>query len=292
MPTSQKKPVASSSDIASVRKLGVLAGGGALPARLAACCEKQGIEIFIVAFDGQTYPETVQNREHIWTTLGSAGKIIKTLKSHNVSDLVMIGHIRRPAFSELKPDLKGAEILARIGMKSLGDNDLLELLRGELEREGFRLHGIQQFVADLLTKEGILGRYKPSQKNLESIKRGISVAQALGKQDVGQSVIVQNGLIIAVEAIEGTDEMIHRSKGYLRAGGGAILVKSCKPHQDKDLDLPTIGPDTVRAAIDAGLVGIAIEARNSLMVDADELVGFANQHKIFVYGFSTKDYGI
>lgn len=292
MPTIPKKSITLSSGAESILRLGVLAGGGALPARLAICCEEMGIEVFVIAFEGQTAPETVHNREHLWTTLGAAGKIIKTLKNHNVKDIVMIGHIRRPAFTELKPDLKGAEILARIGVKSLGDNDLLGLLRCELEREGFLLHGIQEFVSGLLTKEGVLGRYKPSRKHMESIGRGIDISRALGVQDIGQSVIVQNGMVIAVEAIEGTDELIRRSKGYFRAGGGAILVKSCKPQQDKYLDLPTMGPDTVYSAVEAGLCGIAIEAQNSLMIDVDEIVRLADQHKIFVYGFSTKDHGM
>jgi UDP-2,3-diacylglucosamine hydrolase len=273
---------------ADVKKLGILAGGGTLPLRLIEACNSLGIGVFTVAFKGQTSPETVKDTAHIWTSLGSAGKTINALKAQGIHDLVLIGNIRRPSFNEIAPDWKGAQILTRIGLKARGDNGLLVLLRAELEREGFRLHGIHKFMKHLLTPAGSLGLYKPNKEQMSSITRGIKIAKALGEQDVGQSVIMQNDLVIALEAIEGTDALITRSHSLLRPGGGAILVKACKPQQDRDLDLPTIGPETIRIANAAGLCGIAIEAHNSLMVDAQELINCADKHKMFVFGFSSQ----
>lgn len=274
-----------------VKKLGIIAGGGVLPEKLAQCCEKNGIEVFVVAFEGQTRPETVDGREHLWSAVGSAGKIIKTLKNHAVRDLVLIGNIRRPSLSELKPDLKTAEFFARIGLRALGDNDILELLKEELAREGFAVHGVQYFMRDLLSAAGPVGSYKPGKKQEATIARGIEVARALGALDVGQAVIVQGALVLGVEGIEGTDELIRRCNGYQRKGEGPVLVKMCKPAQDKYLDLPTIGPDTVLIAAENGLSGIIIEAGNSLLIDPEEVAAIADRHKMFVYGVSISGNG-
>lgn len=274
----------------NIQSLGILAGGGVLPSRLAEECVKSGITPYIIAFEGQADQNGIDTYDHVWMPLGAIGAILKKLKSQNITDIVMIGRIRRPSFHELKPDLKAAEIIARIGLKALGDNDILSLLRDELHKEGITVHGVQNFMSGLLTRAGAIGRYKPSVKYTETIKRGVEVARGLGQLDVGQSVIVQNGLVIGVEGIEGTDELVRRCKGYLRKGGGAILVKTCKPHQDKYLDLPTIGPDTIRVAVEAGLSGIIIEAGSSLMIDPLEIAEIANRHKIFVYGISITDY--
>ncbi len=271
----------------NVKKLGIIAGGGVLPEKLAQCCEDRGIEVFIVAFSDQTRSAAVAGREHIWSSIGAAGKIIKTLKSHCIQDLVLIGNIKRPGLADLKPDLKTAEFFARVGLRALGDNNILELLKSELAREGFQVHGIQNFMQDILTKPGAVGQFKPSKKQDETIRRGVDIARGIGQLDVGQSVIVQGGIVLGVEAAEGTDELIRRCKAYQRKGDGPILVKMCKPHQDKYLDLPTIGPDTVLIAVENGLSGIIIEAGNSLLIEPEEVAKIANRHKIFVYGFST-----
>jgi len=273
-----------------IKKLGIIAGGGLLPVKLAECCEKYDIDVFVCAFDGQTNPAAVKGREHMWGTIGAAGKIMKTLKDHDVHDLVLIGNIRRPSLAELKPDFKTAEFFARIGFKSRGDNDILELLKDELNREGFAVHGIQNFMQDLLTPSGLIGKHKPDRAEMESIRRGVTVSQEIGRLDIGQSVIIQNSYVIGVEGAEGTDELIKRCKAYLRKGGGAVLVKTCKPMQHKYLDLPTIGPDTIMVAADHGLSGIVIESGNSLLIDPDAIKELADRHKIFVMGITLTDY--
>mgnify|MGYP002814772653 FL=1 len=273
-----------------IKKLGIIAGGGQIPARLADCCEKKGIEVFVCAFEGQTDKALTQGRHHIWSSLGAAGKIIKTFKDHNVHDLVLIGSIRRPSLAELKPDIKTAEFFARIGLKALGDNDLLELLKDELGREGFTVHGVQSFMQDLLAPCGVLGKHKPPKALQDTIKRGVIVSQEIGRLDIGQSVLVQQGHVIAVEAAEGTDEMIRRAKAYMRKGGGGVLVKTCKPMQHKYLDLPTIGPDTIMVAVECGLSGVVIEAGSSLLLDPEIVRDIADRHKLFVIGIDTADY--
>jgi hypothetical protein len=267
-----------------VTKLAIVAGGGDLPRRLLDACEQQNIEVFIVGFENQTDKDIYHGHMHMHTRIGAAGQIIKTLQSHDISDMVIIGDMRRPTLAELKPDMRTAKFFARLGFQAMGDNTILTALRSELEREGFKIHGVHKFVTDLLTEHGTLTKKKPNKDAMANIARGVSVSRLLGEIDVGQSVIVQEGLVLGVEAIEGTNALIERCEDYQRKGSGPILVKLCKTGQDQDLDLPTLGLKTIELAIKHGLSGIAIEAGASLMVDKDACVKMANAAKIFIIG--------
>lgn len=265
-------------------RLGVIAGGGNVPQLLLAACDSAGIEVFVVGFEGQTDPAIFEGRNFMMTRLGAAGQILSTLRSHDIKDLVLIGSIRRPSLGELKPDMRTAQFFARIGLRALGDDSLLRILREELEREGFAIHGVQEFVKDLLAGSGEVGRYKPKKADWVDIERGIEVSQSLGVLDVGQSVIVQEEIVLGVEAAEGTDELIRRCAGYRRKGRGGVLVKTCKPQQDHDFDLPAIGPDTIRLCAQTGLAGVVVQAGYSLLVDREEVRRIADKHKLFVTG--------
>lgn len=270
--------------VTSIARLGIIAGSGALPERLLIACDKKGITPFVVGFEGQTDPTLIKNRDHMWTRLGAAGKVIKTLKENGIQDLVMIGSIRRPSLGEMVPDLRTIDFYRKLGLKALGDNDFLSAVRKLLEEEGFTLHGVHKFADDLLTTEGALGRHKPSEEDWADIRRGLEVAQALGAIDAGQSVIVQEGFVLGVEAAEGTDELIRRCKALKRKGRRGVLVKTCKPQQDRDMDLPTIGPQTARLAVEADLAGIVVHAGHSLIIDPEEVAQIADKHKMFVIG--------
>ncbi|MCB9978724.1 MAG: UDP-2,3-diacylglucosamine diphosphatase LpxI [Rhodospirillales bacterium] len=268
--------------------LGVIAGGGSVPARLLAVCARRGITPVVVALEGQTDPALVVGHAHIWTSLGKAGRGIAFLKEKGVRDLVMIGSVRRPALSELVPDWRTVKFFARIGLRGAGDDDLLRALREELEREGFILRGVHEFADDLLTRRGAYGVVTPGAQARADIRRGFTVAQALGRVDVGQSVIVQQGIVLGVEAAEGTDALILRCADLRRKNtgkdDGGVLVKVFKPGQDRDLDLPAIGPRTVDLAAQAGLSGIALEAGNSLILDPEDVTRRANEASLFVTG--------
>lgn len=278
-------PAAPQSGIApDVKKLGIIAGGGSLPAKLAQACEGRGIEIFIVALEGQADPALVMGRNHLLTRIGAAGQIIETLKFHEVRDLVLIGSVRRPGLAEMRPDMRAVRFFAQVGLRALGDDGLLKALKSELGREGFRVRGVQEFIENLVAGAGPVGRVVPDDESRADIARGFEVLRIMGAADVGQSVIVQENIVLGVEAAEGTDELIRRCIAYKRAGRGGVLVKAAKPGQDTDLDLPTIGPETVRLCAEAGLFGIAFEAGRTLLVDADEVAMIADQYNIFVAG--------
>lgn len=266
-------------------KLGIIAGGGHIPGRLVSACLDLGITPFIIAFEGQTDPQLTEGHSHFWARLGGAGHIIRTLKKHAVQDLVLVGSIRRPCVKDIFPDAKALSFFAKAGLKALsGDDSLLRALRHFLEEEGFALHGVHKIARDLLTPEAVLTKVKPSEDQQADIERGVCVTQLLGRADVGQAAVVQAGVVLAIEAVEGTDQLIERARCLQRKGTGGVLVKTCKPQQDEDLDLPTIGLDTLKNAHLAGLSGVAVHAEHSLMMNRDELIEFADAHKMFVVG--------
>lgn len=267
-----------------IRRLGIIAGGGALPALLAESCERQGLSPFIVALAGHADPEILRGREHLEIPLGHAGSAIAALKERGIRDIVLIGAVRRPGWGELAPDLRTLKFLARIGTRALGDDGLLKIVRDELELEGFILHGIQDFAGDLLTPAGVLGRHKPDSGQREDIARGFEVSQALGALDVGQACIVQGGIVLGVEGAEGTDELIRRCAPLHRKGRGGVLVKTCKPGQERDLDLPMAGPQTLRLAAQSGLSAVALHAGRSLSVDRAEMIRIADKAGLVLTG--------
>ena len=202
----------------------------------------------------------------------------------------MIGTIRRPGFFDLMPDLRTTAFFAKIGMKSLGDDGILRALVKEIESEGMAVKGVHEVLPEILVKKGILGKYKPDKQAEADIRRGIEVALELGKLDVGQAVVVQQGLVLGVEGIEGTDELIRRCGDYRRKGEGGVLVKLRKPQQDMRIDLPTIGPRSVTRAKESGLRGIALHAGNGLIVDEDEVIRQADKEGLFVIGVDPGEY--
>jgi DUF1009 family protein len=262
--------------------LGILAGGGTLPRQVAEAAAAQGRPVFLVAFEGQHAPETVANFPHVVLPIAKAGQILKALKTAGVVDLVMAGGVRRPSLPELGLDWRGVQLFAKIGVKALGDDGLLGAIGKELEREGFRLVGPGDILKNGTTEAGLLGRHAPDAQAEADIAHGIAVAKALGALDIGQAVIVQQGLVLGVEAIEGTDALILRAGPLRRDGPGGVLVKIAKPQQDRRIDLPTIGPATVEQAKAAGLRGIAIQAGNTLVLDRDALIRVADSAGLFV----------
>lgn len=265
-------------------KLAILAGGGTLPARIAEAVRGQGREVFIVAFDGHTDPQTVAGLPHLWSRFGAAGTILRRLHEEGVGEVVLAGPVRRPSFTELMPDWRTARFLARVGTRALGDDGLLRAVVREVEEDGFRVVGLHELLRDLLTVAGPVGRLMPDADAERDIARGVEVARALGALDVGQGAVVQQGIVLAVEAIEGTDAMLGRCAGLIRPGPGGVLVKVKKPKQDRRIDLPTMGVTTVERAAASGLRGIAVEAGGSLLVDRAAVAEAADRLGLFVVG--------
>ncbi|HEX9646549.1 MAG TPA: UDP-2,3-diacylglucosamine diphosphatase LpxI [Alphaproteobacteria bacterium] len=266
-------------------RLGVLAGGGRLPRVVLEACRRQGREVFAVAFEGSTDPETVTDMPHQWVRLGAVGQTIALLKANRVEELVMAGPVARPSWAGMRPDLRALKLLPKVLAGGQGDDSILSLAIRELEAEGFRVVGAHAVVPELLAPAGPLGARVPDRGARADIARGVEVAMALGAVDVGQAVVVQQGVVLGIEAVEGTDALLGRAATLRRDGPGGVLVKCRKPSQDRRADLPSIGADTVRRAREAGLRGIAVEAGETLVLDRALVIEAADAGGLFVYGF-------
>ena len=265
--------------------LGIIAGGGALPQKLIEACRRDQRSFFVLGFKGQTDDSIMQGTPHAWSKLGAMAQSISILKSNGVDTLVMAGSIRRPGLLELKPDLRAIQVFAKLGVRALGDDSLLSGVVRELETDGFKVIGAHEIEPGLITPEGVLGAVSPSGGNRADIELGITITKTLGRLDVGQACVVQQSFVLGIEAVEGTDALLERCRKLKRKGAGGVLVKSCKPQQDKRLDLPAVGLRTVRLAFEAGLAGIALEAGASLLLDRDAVIAAADKLGLFILGF-------
>jgi UDP-2,3-diacylglucosamine hydrolase len=265
--------------------LGIIAGSGTLPRRLIESAQAKGRNVFIIALEGEAEPETVANIAHIWCRLGAAAKALRALRDNGVSDVCFAGGVHRPSLSAIRPDWRAAKFFAKIGYRLLGDDGLFSAIAKELESEGFRVIGAHDLLDDAVTvPEGPLGRIVPSAEAESDIARGIEIARAVGALDIGQAVVVQQGLVLGVEAIEGTDALLRRCAGLRRDGAGGVLVKVQKPGQESRIDRPTVGTQTVRLAAEAGLQGIAAEAGATLLLDREQVIRAADAAGLFVVG--------
>jgi UDP-2,3-diacylglucosamine hydrolase len=269
-------------------KLGIVAGSGELPMRVLDAARAAGRFVFVLALEGAADPALVAGSvPHGWIRLGAAAKGIALLRDNGIEEIVFAGGVRRPSLLSLMPDWRAAKFLAKIGTRALGDNGLLgAIVRTLEEEEGFRVVGADTILASSLVPSGPLGRISPDPVAENDIALGMKAARALGALDIGQAVIVQQGVVLAVEAAEGTDALLARSKDLGREGPGGILVKLVKPGQERRVDLPTIGPGTVRNAAAAGLRGIAVEANAALILDRAATIEAADRAGLFVVGIA------
>jgi UDP-2,3-diacylglucosamine hydrolase len=265
-------------------KLGIIAGSGALPGRIIESCRAAGREVFVLALEGEAERATVEGVPHAWCRIGGAAAGLDVLRAQGVGELVLAGGVRRPSLAALRPDWRAAKFFARVGYRALGDDGLLSAIVRELEREGFRVIGPDQLLGGAELRDGPLGRIRPDADALADIAHGLRLARAIGALDIGQAVVVQHGLVLGVEAIEGTDALLRRCAELRRDGPGGVLVKAEKPGQERRADRPTIGPRTVTLAAESGLRGIAAQAGATLVLDRDQVIRLADAAGLFVVG--------
>ena len=267
------------------RNLGILAGGGHLPLQVAKAAKAGGRSVFVVGLEGFVDKSWLPDWPHEIVRMGAAGRIKAALLEHGCRDLVLIGPVRRPSFFDMRPDLECTRILARIGKSAfMGDDGLLAAVVKVIGEYGFRVLGAHEVLKEALAPEGLLTRAAPDATAMADIVRGIAVARALGAVDVGQGCVVQQGVVLAVEAAEGTDGMLRRCRTLALPAFGGVLVKVVKPGQDRRIDLPTIGPATIAAAAEAGLRGIAFEAAGAILVNRTASIAAADKAGLFLLG--------
>ena len=266
------------------KKLGMIAGGGMMPVEIIHHCIRTGREIFVVGIEPYAKEEELKEAPHIFAKIGEAGKMLKALAKNNAHEVVLAGGVKRPSFRELIPDWEGAKIMARLAIKKMSDDNMFRAVIDEIERHGFKVVGIEEVVPDMMFSEGVYGKMKPTAEDMDDIRRGIKVAKALGAVDVGQAAVVQEGMVLAVEAIEGTDMMLSRAATVKKKGKAPVMVKVLKPGQDKRVDLPAIGLQTIEQLKKYGIKGIAVEAGGILLIEREAVIRMANEAGIFIIG--------
>jgi DUF1009 family protein len=265
--------------------LGIIAGGGPLPGQVAAAALGAGREVFVVALEGYAEPAVVAGFPHEEVRLGAAGRSIAALRARGCVDVVLAGPVKRPSLLDIRPDAEGAKLLARIGRAAFaGDDGFLAAIVRVLGEEGFRVLGAHEIMREVLGPAGLLTKAAPDAAAMADIARGVAVVRALGAADIGQACVVQQGIVLAVEAIEGTDAMLGRAGSLKRPGPGGVLVKLVKPAQDRRADLPTIGPETLRHASEAGLRGVAFEAEGTILLHREASIKAAEAAELFLLG--------
>jgi len=273
-----------------VNKLGLIAGGGSLPVEIAQHCERSGRPLFVIRLKGFAGTD-LSPYAGAEVGLAEIGKCMKALKRAGCRSICLAGNVARPDFSSLVPDLRGLMLLPKVvaGARK-GDDALLRVLVGEFEREGFQVEGAHDVMEDLTLAAGPLGAHRPSDEDLADARRALHVARAIGALDVGQAAVVSHGLVLAVEAQEGTDALLNRVAelpAHLRGRPGAgqgVLAKAPKPIQETRVDLPTIGLATVQGVARAGLAGIVGEAGRLLVLDREATIALADELGVFILG--------
>jgi DUF1009 family protein len=271
-------------------KLGLIAGGGALPVEVARACVDAGRSVFVVRLKGLADP-ALDDYPGVDAAIGELGKMLKALKAAKCASVCMTGVVQRPDFSKLAVDLRGLAALPGIILAARkGDDGLLRAVVRVFEKDGFHIEGAQDVANGLSLGAGPLGQVSPSEEHREDIERALNVAREIGRLDIGQGAVSARGLVLAVEAQEGTDAMLRRVADLPPALRGTpehlvgVLAKAPKPIQERRVDLPTIGLATVQRAAKAGLAGIVGEAGGLLILDREQVIAEADALGLFIYG--------
>jgi DUF1009 family protein len=260
--------------------VGLIAGGGQFPLRIAEAARKKGHRVVVVAHQGETDPALEESvDETVWIKLGQLGHLIRALKKRKVRRAVMAGTItKKRMFENILPDIKGLMVMSKLAV--FHDDDILRAVAAEMAKEGIEIVGSAGYVPELLAPAGCLTRRRPSKTEEDEIRFGWSIAKELGRLDIGQCVVVRKKTVLALEALEGTDQTILR--GGRLAGEKAVVVKVSKPNQDLRFDVPSVGLDTVRVMAEVRAAVLAVEAGKTLMFDRAEMVSYADGQGICI----------
>jgi DUF1009 family protein len=275
--------------------LAMIVGGGAIPIAVAEAVMRGGRRVVMFPVRGWADPAAVERFPHHWIAAVQAGRFMRYARAEGCRDVVFIGTAVRPPFYSLRVDWMALRLLPRVFRSYRGGDDhLLSGVARIFEDHGFRIVGAHQVAPNILISEGPIGSIQPAAHDRDDIARGLALLRAIGPFDVGQAAVVAANHVLAVEAAEGTDNMLARiaelrERGRIStAKGVGVLVKAPKPGQDRRFDLPAIGPKTVEAAARAGLAGIAVVAGSTIIAEPAEVARAADKARLFVYGIDER----
>lgn len=266
-------------------QIGIIAGAGQLPEILSLDAKERGYKVLTVALEDLASSEMNRLSDSIkWVNAGRLGEIIKILKDYDVKSVLMAGKVPKTLFfkSKVSPDLRAIKVLFSLNSKS--DDVILKAITDEIEKEGINVIDTASFSPHLLTPEGLLTAKAPSKDKEKDIEYGWKIAKKVGSLDIGQTVVVKSLAVMAVEAIEGTDEAILRGGKW--AGEGAVIVKVSKPQQDMRLDVPVVGSGTLEAIIKIKADVLALEAHKSIIINRKQFLNDADKAGICVIGLT------
>jgi len=265
---------------APLHALGIIAGNGVYPLLVAGAARKAGIKkIVAAAFTGETDPVLGQHIDVIeWMRVGQLGRLLKFLREQDIHHAIMAGQIAPKNLYDLRPDLKAVMLLGKL--KQRNAESIFAALADELAKIEVDLLPATTFLEDSIAKLGLIAGPKLSSREEYDVELGWNIAREIARLDIGQTVIVKNGTIVAVEALEGTNEAIRRGGALAREG--AVMVKVAKPNQDMRFDVPIIGPETIRVATEAGLRVIAVEAGKTLFLQREVIGNLAGAASISI----------
>lgn len=261
-----------------------------MPCEIASAVIARGGAVHIVGLEGEAEGD-IENFPHTWVNWGGIGAMLRAFKSAGCRDLVIVGRVRRPNLRAIRPDL-GFWTSLPVLLQFLrgGDDAILRLVVGFFERHGLRVIGVHEAAPELIAPAGVLGLHAPQQRHLEAIVRGSQALAALGPFDAAQAAVADHDGLIAVEGADGTDAMLRRladpigGRGRSAGAGSGVLVKLPKPDQERRIDLPAIGPDTMRRAAEAGLAGVAVLTGQTLFAERKRSLELADEMGLFVTG--------
>ncbi len=278
-------PLKASGESGASRTLGLIAGTGDLPGAVASGAKKMGYRVVAIALQppaDESLKPVADDFHRI--NIGRFGGLINLLKKLSVTEAVMAGKVPKRLLyankASLVPDLKAVKLL--FSLKNRSDDTIMKAVVGELEKNGIRLHKTTAFTKDLLAPEGVMTRRRPSKGEMQDIEFGWGIARKIGRLDIGQTVVVKDQAVMAVEAIEGTDEAVRR--GGVLAGKDAVVVKVSKPQQDMRFDVPVAGGGTLSAMKTSGARVLAVEAGKCIIIDRENFIKEADRAGIVVVG--------
>ncbi len=271
--------------------LAIICGGGSLPAAVAAAVAKRGRRPVMFGIKGWADAAVIESYAYHWISIGQAGRFFRLARAELCRDVLFVGTVLRPPITQLRLDWQTIRAMpGLIRAYRGGDDNLISGVARIAESGGFTVVGVKDVAPEVLVPDGVLGRHQPSQRDRTEIARALEVIATLGPFDVGQAAVVANNHVLAVEAAEGTDNLLMRIAELRRVGrvtsapGVGVLVKAPKPGQDRRFDLPSIGPRTVENVARAGLAGLAVTAGSTMIAEADEVVAAADRENIFLVG--------
>jgi DUF1009 family protein len=266
----------------SPETLGIIAGNGVYPRLIADAARKAGVtKIVAAAFTDETDPVLNQHVDVLeWMRVGQLGRLLKFFRSQDIHQAIMAGQIAPKNLFDLRPDLKALMLLGKL--KERNAESIFAAIAGELAKIDVHLLPAATFLEDSLARSGLIAGPKLSPRQEHDVNLGWNVAKEIARLDVGQTIVIKNGTIVAVEALEGTNEAIKR--GGMLAREGAVMVKVSKPNQDMRFDVPIIGVETVRIAVESGVRVIAVEAEKTLLLERDAVVNLAEAASISIVG--------